>query len=224
MGLTKATIKNLDKPGDPAFECLFNPTEYTNAINAKWQPKEATGRMIPFVEYKGGDNATIKAQLLFDASETRQIGGRRVTDVRFFVDKLMELMKPMPHKRNTKTDRSRPPYVLLQWGRNFTWKGVVTSLSTRYTLFRDSGEPIRCTVDIGMMQVPNDNDRPQNPTSHSEPGQKRRVVQPQDTLAVIAYDEYGDATRWRDIADANRLENPLDLRPGQVLSIPPALR
>lgn len=223
MALTKATLKNLDKPGDPAFECLFNPTEYTNAVNVKWKPKNANGREIPSVEYTGGDNATIKAQLFFDANEPRRVQGREVSDVRYFVDKLMEFTKPLESTKNQKTKRARPPYLLLQWGRNFTWKGVVTSLSTRYTLFKESGEPVRCTVDIQMMQVPGDA-RGTNPTSFAEPGQRRRVIQPQDTLAVIAFQEYGDASRWRDIADANRLDDPLALRPGDVLAIPSASR
>ena len=56
----------------------------------------------------------------------------------------------------------------------------------------------------------------------SEPGHKRREVMPQDTLALIAYQEYGTPNRWRAIAEANDIEDPLDLRPGQVLAIPPA--
>ena len=36
----------------------------------------------------------------------------------------------------------------------------------------------------------------------------------------LAWEEYGDATRWRTIADYNRLDNPLDLRAGQQLIIP----
>ena len=41
-----------------------------------------------------------------------------------------------------------------------------------------------------------------------------------DTLAWIAYKEYGDSTRWRLIADANRLANVRNLSPGAKLIIP----
>jgi nucleoid-associated protein YgaU len=46
-------------------------------------------------------------------------------------------------------------------------------------------------------------------------------VRPRDTLAGIAYEEYGDPNRWRDIATTNEIDDPLGLRPGQILVIPP---
>ncbi|MCA9972369.1 MAG: LysM peptidoglycan-binding domain-containing protein, partial [Anaerolineales bacterium] len=41
-----------------------------------------------------------------------------------------------------------------------------------------------------------------------------------DRLDLIASAVYGDATRWRQIADYNNLDDPLTLRPGQRLIIP----
>jgi endoglucanase len=48
------------------------------------------------------------------------------------------------------------------------------------------------------------------------------VVQPGDTLTRIAAKEYGDASTWRRIAEANagQLPNVNELRPGQTLTIP----
>ena len=42
-------------------------------------------------------------------------------------------------------------------------------------------------------------------------------------LHTIAATEYDDPSQWRRIADANGIENPLDLEPGQELLIPPIL-
>ena len=39
-------------------------------------------------------------------------------------------------------------------------------------------------------------------------------------LAVIAYAAYGDPTRWRLIAEANGIDDPLRLRRGTPLTIP----
>jgi nucleoid-associated protein YgaU len=39
-------------------------------------------------------------------------------------------------------------------------------------------------------------------------------------LQSIAYQAYGDATRWRPIAEANGIDNPLRLRRGSELTIP----
>jgi nucleoid-associated protein YgaU len=42
-----------------------------------------------------------------------------------------------------------------------------------------------------------------------------------DTIDLIAFDEYGDSAMWRFIAATNNLDDPLRLKPGQVLAIAP---
>src|SRR6266498_2257597 len=64
--------------------------------------------------------------------------------------------------------------------------------------------------------------RPQNPTSGGVGGERVWRVNAGDTLAWIAYQEYGDSTLWRPIADANRLTNVRRLTPGTMLVIPNA--
>lgn len=46
------------------------------------------------------------------------------------------------------------------------------------------------------------------------------VVREGDSLASIAQQVYGDPTRWRDIANANDLEEPFSLTVGESLQIP----
>jgi nucleoid-associated protein YgaU len=48
------------------------------------------------------------------------------------------------------------------------------------------------------------------------------VVRDGDSLQSIAYAMYGDPTRWRSIAEANGIDDPLALRRGSTLSIPRA--
>lgn len=48
-------------------------------------------------------------------------------------------------------------------------------------------------------------------------------VQPGDSLSKIAKHVYGDASRWKEIWEANKAEipNPDLIHPGQQLSMPP---
>jgi hypothetical protein len=46
------------------------------------------------------------------------------------------------------------------------------------------------------------------------------TVKPGDTLSHIALRHYGNANRWRDIAAYNELENPDEIRVGQILWLP----
>ena len=61
---------------------------------------------------------------------------------------------------------------------------------------------------------------PQNPTSGTPLPHRVHRVQPGETLDRIAAMHYGDSTKWRAIASANGVEDPLALRPGGLLSIP----
>jgi nucleoid-associated protein YgaU len=41
-----------------------------------------------------------------------------------------------------------------------------------------------------------------------------------DTLASIAYQEYRDPNRWRALAEANKIDDPMRVKAGTVLIVP----
>ncbi len=61
-----------------------------------------------------------------------------------------------------------------------------------------------------------------NPTSGGTPGRSARVLQAGDSLAAIAQTTYADASLWREIAEVNGIDDPLDLPPGYALFLPAA--
>lgn len=214
MGLTKARITN--KETKDTITCLFNPTEYTISKQNAWQSKPVVGKNVPKLDFSGGGAKTLTMDLFFDVFEQ---DGKDVGDQ---IKKLMALTLIHPKPKNDKTKKSRPPMCIFQWGPHWSFTAVVMDLKVRYTLFREDGTPVRATASITLQEAEDDTQKKkQNPTSYSEGGARRREVRPRDTLAIIAHEEYGDPTRWRDIASANGIDDPLSLRPGQILTIPP---
>jgi nucleoid-associated protein YgaU len=117
-----------------------------------------------------------------------------------------------------------PPKCRLIWGRDTKnhFDCYITSCAVKFTMFNQDGQPIRATATLQLKETRDPKQLlPTNPTSLGEPGRRVWVVSEGDRLDWIAYQEYGDAREWRRIAEANRLDNPLDLRPGMTLSIPP---
>lgn len=213
MGLTRAKIRNIE--ANEEFECLFNPTEYTIAKTNTWQARPVVGKNVPKLDFTGGGSRTLNMELFLDAFELQE------KDVRSHVDKLWRLTMIDESNRSSSSQRSRPPTCLFQWGGSWSFRAVVTSLSVRYTLFMQDGTPVRATATVSLEEASDEADQPgTNPTSYSESGMRRRTVRPKDTLALIAYEEYGDSSKWRHIAEANRLDDPLDIEPGQMLAIP----
>jgi nucleoid-associated protein YgaU len=217
MPLDKLVIENDNTKA--RIKCMFNPTEYSISKTSDWKEEKQTGKNVPKFDYKGGGPKTLTMQLLFDAFEVDQ--GDVTKDINelwkfVLVDKVKT---PQP-----KDKRSRPPLCRVQWGNHWEFKAAVTNLKVRYHLFREDGRPVRATVDVTFVEAMDETKHPDkgtNPSSHGEPGHRRRTVDPHDTLAWIAWEEYGDSGLWRAIADANQIDDPLSLLPGQVLAIPP---
>jgi nucleoid-associated protein YgaU len=101
-------------------------------------------------------------------------------------------------------------------------KAAPVSLTIRYALFRPNGEPVREFVDLELAQAEETNPpgKAQNPTTRAITGLRAHTVRDGDSLPSISYAAYGDATRWRAIAEANGIDNPLRLRRGSELTIP----
>ena len=49
---------------------------------------------------------------------------------------------------------------------------------------------------------------------------KCRTLHEGQSLWALAYEEYGDPEKWKEIARENRIANPLQIKPGQVLKLP----
>ena len=211
----KAQIRNLDEPGDEPIVCLFNPNEYTFSKKNTWSKKEVKGKNVPELEFGGGDSMTLTMQLFFDTYVTGD-------DVRKTASRIWKLMNINDKLTDMTSVKGRPPLVEFQWGATWSFKAVINDIKQRFTLFRDDGTPVRATLDVTFMQASDEGKYPgQNPTTVGKPGYKRRMVKQGDTIDWIAFEEYGDPNMWRAIAQANNIENPKRLSPGQVLSINP---
>ena len=97
---------------------------------------------------------------------------------------------------------------------------MLQSLNQRFTLFLDDGTPARATLSCTFKQWRSDEVEARLLNKQSPDVAKTRPVRRGDTLSSIAAIEYKDPTQWRPIAEANAIDNPRLLKPGQVLTIP----
>jgi hypothetical protein len=214
--LAKATILVVDgMRAGQMVPCMFRPKEYSVAKQNRWEPGEAKGRATPQLEFKGGGASTLTMELFFD---TYEMGD----DVRKYTNKVWELMAIDSDLKDPTTAKGRPPLVQFQWGPVISFKAVITNLTQKFTMFKSDGTPVRATLTVTFQEAEEAGRFPfQNPTTGSKPGFKVRIVREGECLDWIAFEEYGDPNMWRLIAQANNIENPKRLFPGQALSIVP---
>jgi len=208
-----------------AIDFMFNPTEYTISKTNSWKPTGNKGKNVPKYEFAGGEGRDLKLDLFFDSYLEGPHSKRR--DLWFDLNRLWNLMMidKSAQSKGAHSDMSAPPRCRMEWGlqtKNLRFECYVTSCSVKYTMFDETGVPIRATASLSLREATDPEALlPTNPTSLGEPGRRRRVVAQGDRLDLIAFQEYGDAREWRRLAEANHLHNPLGLRPGMILAVPP---
>lgn len=235
-GASLAPAKIIDQEHGKSVDCMFNPKEYTFSKQNSWTPNKAKGKNLAQFEFGSGQPATLTMQLFFDTytnikSDSASNGSPK--DVRKeYTQAIWEMMQVDPNLGSissassgssgpAKHKKGRPPIVIFHWGTTWSFKAVITNLKERFTLFLPDGTPVRSTMDITFQQVQDKDDHPPtNPTSGGTGGERVWKVNEGDTLAWIAYKEYGDSHLWRVIADANRLTRVRQLAPGTTLEIP----
>lgn len=157
-------------------------------------------------------------EIWFDTYDTREsVRTKYINDIESLLDYL-----PETHYL---------PIVVFNWGQ---WHGTgkipseykffVTKVTVDYTLFLPDATPVRAKVDLSLEQV-----KPQKQENAERPKQspdhaKLYTVKKGDTLQGIAMSEYDDPREWRRIAKTNNLNDPMELRPGMKLLVPPILK
>ncbi|HSL59066.1 MAG TPA: LysM peptidoglycan-binding domain-containing protein [Acidimicrobiales bacterium] len=209
---TKAFLQ--PEVGD-AIPCRFNPTSFSMSASNTWAPRGGPGR-TPGLIFTGGGSGTMSLDLFLDTTDT----GRPVTDHTQRLLHLMEIDTSIEGYDETKMN-GRPPWVEFHWGDFHSFKAVITSVTLNYTYFSSDGVPLRATAGLQLTQYEHPEDLPpQNPTSGTPKPHRVHRVTKGETLDRIAAQHYGDPTQWRRIAAANTIHDPLELRPGSLITIP----
>lgn len=191
----------------------FNPatlsTKQENTFEKKENNQTASG-----IEYKSTGPVCLQIpDMIFDTYETRK-------SVRSeYIDKLEALMTYIK-------DTHVLPVIVFNWGEfsgsskhNPDYAFFMKGLDVEYSLFLPDATPVRAKVKVSLEQIPWDRKDKQSP-DHA----KLYVVRQGDTLQGIATREYEDPGEWRRIAKLNNISDPLELRPGTKLLVPPILK
>ena len=118
----------------------------------------------------------------------------------------------------------RPNFVTVQWGKNFLFKGVLTSLDTSYTLFKPDGSPLRAKLSLGFNSYISPStvtktDKPQSPDlSHL-----LTVVEGM-TLPQMCQNVWQDDTYYVRVAEYNDLNKFRNLKGIEKLIFPPIIQ
>lgn len=217
----KLVVHSEDKKGDVPAEVAFsfNPEAVRVTKTLKPSEQRQAGQDSPALQFTGGDSLKLEfGEILFDTFEER--ASVYATHVQL-LEKLIHVAE----------DLHKPPRVLFVWGQGFGSEGgkintgtwYITALDVNYIMFLPNGIPVRAKCKLTLTEVP-DESNPSQSVKSSPDTAHVHLVSRGDTLQAIAFNEYDDSAQWRRIAEANGIDDPLSLAPGQRLLIPPILK
>jgi LysM repeat protein len=184
----------------------FNPTDYKLSKSNTFAEITIPGLETPPIQYVRGGSETLTVQALVDTSDT-------LDNVRTsYVDAVRNLMRPDSREH-------APPIVRFVWD-EAVFTGVLEKLDVNYVLFGKDGVPLRAQLDISLKEFRSAAQQVLDTPRSSPTVEKSYVVRRGDTLSSIAAAVYRRADAWRELARANDITDPRDLRPGRVLTVP----
>lgn len=218
MGLTKAKLEIEREVGKSVIEVLFNPSEYQLTDGSSYSEKKIPGLDGPIIQYISGDATELSLSLFLDTYVPKSTSlisfgpPKESTDVSIITKQIADA---------TSIDGSmhRPPKVTFKWG-SLNFEGVVTKMNHTYTMFTESGMPVRAKVSLTFKSLISLKDTKRKSPFESPDRTKYRTLRQGMGLWDIANMEYGDPDMWKVIARENGILNPLEVRPGQVVKLP----
>lgn len=224
-----ARAKLVDTTTGTAHAVMYNPEELKLEQGAVYAEVGIPGLATPPVQYVRGKPRTLSMELFFDTYETGE-------DVRRYTGPIVKLLDRQPQTQ-------APPILLFLLG-GFQLRCVLVDAGQRFTMFLRSGTPVRSTLSVRLQEYARvdveitsgvffgsptvsaavnaaANAVVRTATGTDLTGALHTVVSG-DTLSGLAHAYLGDPGRWREIAEANGIDDPLHLPPGAALLIPGA--
>lgn len=206
----KGSLQPGPRRGEIKFQ--FNPKELAVTKSAKWNRTPQKGSKKSGVPtFEGAEPSKLTLEMFLDASDTQDA---KVVET---VEKLFACCVPTDETHGKM--KAAPPWVIFHWGGLTGFTSYISSVAVKYTLFTPGGMPIRGIATVALEEIAGDQAK-QNPTSGALTANKVHTVVAGDSLASIAWREYGDPAMWRAIATANEIDDPMRLCAGRALLIP----
>lgn len=223
--LAKAELRQLDAGFANEIEpstwttVQFNPETLKVSFANQVQTPSGTGdqRGPQGQQFVGAGTTKLAVALWFDVTALAP-GTVPGDDVRQLTKKVAYFITP---KKDG--DKYVPPAVRFVWG-SFQFEGMMDSLEESLELFSPEGRPLRASVSFTLSQQrisefvfrPTAGGAAAGPRT---PGTRPLAAAPEGGTVQGLAAAQGAPDRWRAIAEANGIENPRMLAPGQLVDV-----
>lgn len=203
------------------FKVLYNPNsyfiDYKNELDNDAPVNAADG----VGEFKSSRGKELSLDLLWDATSASYSGNstfqadvQRDKTVHKVIDHFIESCFKI------KEDTHQPNFLKIHWG-ELTFQGMLTAVKVTYTLFDNSGKPLRAKTDCTFTSYTSLSEQSNEQRRSSPDLTHYRKVEGDNSLPLMTYNIYKTDKYYLEVAKANQLNNFRKLKQGQNISFPP---
>jgi hypothetical protein len=204
--------KCTESTGD-SIDAFINPESYSINYGVKYETSKEKLNNASTQIFTGMNTSSLDLDLVVDGTGVVRMKG--FTDVESYLKTLKGIVYDYQGKYH------RPNYIKIDWGKKLEFCGVCESMTTKYTLFRPDGTPLRATVKLKIKENI-DFKTKLNMASRSSPDLTHvRIFRAGDNLPLLTYQIYGDCSHYADVARFNNISHFGALRPGDKIYFPP---
>lgn len=197
---------------------MFNPESYSLDYQNVFDAKQGINTSGGDACYAMTKPSLLKLKLIIDGSGVNQFGLEQYQtppkdvyyEVQDFLDATL-IMNGATHK---------PGFLKLTWG-DLIFKCRLETVNVTYTLFKNTGEPLRAELDCLFRGDLAPTERARKENKQSPDITHSLTVRAMDTLPLLCKKVYGAAHYYIKVAEANQLSSWRDIFPGQELIFPP---
>lgn len=220
---TLLTLTPYEKVSDTKFKLqqsqkisvLINPNELSVDYQVEMKNFSPLGSTGYGKKFKGFRPAKISFDLIFDGT-----GAVAPQPSSFALDVVAQIKAVMDVVYTYEGDQHEPNIVQLVWG-NLSYDARLERFSTKYTLFKANGRPLRATASLGFSSYKTIEQSKAEANQQSPDMSHIVVVQAGDTLPLLCQRVYGDSRYYAQVARFNKLVQFRVLPPGLRLHFPP---
>jgi hypothetical protein len=146
----KIKIKSLDD--GTLVTAQYNPKEFEIKATPAWSETGEANKAGIHQEFGGAKARTVTLELTFDGYE-QALSSPYTVDVAEEVGKLQRLATVI-EPGSQREEKRRPHWCVASWGTSLrAFRCVITSLSTKYTMFDAGGRPLRATCNVTLSEA-----------------------------------------------------------------------
>jgi hypothetical protein len=199
----------------PPINFPYNPEKFQITHSAKWGSITHPSADGPVKQFQGVSTQAVTVMIMLDQFSVPP----PLMPITAIIQQIKMFL--LPTELSKTMGYAKAATVVFGWGPNIIMdQAIITKVVVEYQRFL-LGMPVRANVQVTLEAVPLPSPLGgTNPTSGGVSTRRMHTVTEGDTLASVAYREYRDPNKWRVLAEANGIDDPMRIKPGTDLIVP----